>query len=96
MHPQQFVRHLIAQGRSDAIASLVREYSDRLYSKATPEHRDAYAFANAFLIGVLSQLRELRPGDSIEDHKLLSVWMDLGAFGVDREDIFTFLEKEQA
>ena len=95
MHPQPFVAKLLAEGRIDSIAQIVRESSDRLYAKKSSDHQEAYAFVNAFLIAVLSQLGSLAPGQSLDDDKVLSVWADLGLFGIDREDIRAFLEDEE-
>jgi hypothetical protein len=93
MHPQPFVAKLVSEGKTDTIVQMVRQYSDRLNAKKSFENQEAYAFANAFLIGVLSQLGNLEPGQSLDDDKLLSVWADLGLFGIDREDIRAFLDK---
>jgi hypothetical protein len=93
MHPQPFVAKLVSEGKTDALVQIVREYSDRLNAKKSVEHQEAYAFANAFLIGVLSQLGNLEPGQSLDDDKLLSVWADLGLFGIEREVVRAFLVK---
>lgn len=96
MHPQPFVAKLVAEGRVDSIAQMVRGYSDRLCAKKSSDHQEAHAFANVFLIGVLGQLESLKPGQSLDDDMLLSVWMDLGLFGIDRESIRMFLENEDS
>ena len=94
MHPQPFVAKLVAEGKAETIAQMVRAFSDRLYVKKCSGHEQAYAFSNAFLIGVVSQLRSLNPGQSLDDDNLLCVWKDLGLFGIDRDDINAYLGKD--
>ncbi|HEY3967106.1 MAG TPA: hypothetical protein VGM05_21280 [Planctomycetaceae bacterium] len=85
MHPAEFVASMIVKGRVAEVVAMIDRFSDKL--SKTGEHAKAYNFAWLFLLSVKSQLRVLRPNQELHDDDLLSVWAELGYFGIDRDEI---------
>jgi hypothetical protein len=87
MHPQEFVASMVATGRIEELVQMLNGFIAKLRGSKTSEHATVYFFATAFLISVQGQLRLLEPGKILDDDRVLSVWKELGLFGIDRDEI---------
>lgn len=86
MHPADFVRTMIAEGRTKEVVEVIDGFRRRLRQSKTPEHATVYNFANNFLVSVAGQLLLLGPGQDLHEDRLLTVWAELAYFGIDRSD----------
>ena len=95
MHPPEFVRKMVASGRTSELADMVNEAARNHYKLKSSGHEKAYNFVNMFMTAVIGQLRVLEPGQTIDDDQVLRVWRaDLGLWGVDREEIQRCVERD--
>lgn len=87
IHPQSFVNEMVLSNRTDVVIDVANRFAKELSSRKTAEHKEVYNFANAFLVSVLGQLELVKSGESFEDDPVLTVWRELGLFGIEREEI---------
>lgn len=87
MHPIEFVTSRIAVGKVDEVIELIHKFCDKLPQSKMCENAYVYRFANNFLISVAGQLRLLETNQDLNDDKLLSVWAELGFFGIERDQL---------
>jgi len=85
MYPIDFVAAMIEEGRNEDVVQMLKDFSDKLHETKTQEHRPAYNFAMKFLISVMGELRHVTDWNSLLDNRILSVWKELGFFGIDWE-----------
>lgn len=85
MHPIEFVTAKIAAGKVDDVIEMIHGFCDKLRQSTTRENSHVYSFANNFLISVAGQLRVLKTNQELDEDKLLSVWSELGFFGIERD-----------
>lgn len=95
MHPAKFVHKMISEGNAGQVIAIIEQFKETQWSLKTAEHKTAYNFVNLFLLSVCSQLYYLTPGQSISDDEVLSVWAQLGYFGLDRSAIEDYLQSEE-
>jgi hypothetical protein len=92
MHPPEFVRKMISEGNAEQVIAIIGQFMETQRCLRTDEHRKVYRFVHVFLVAVRSQLRDLTPGQSISDDEVLSVWAQLGYFGLERSAIEDYLQ----
>ncbi len=87
MHPADFVRDRIQEGKTDEILTLLHQFKTDLESATASGPPKVFAFLNLFLTSVAGQLRQLSPEQDLHDDSLLAVWAELGYFGIERKHI---------
>jgi hypothetical protein len=87
MHPIDFVTRKIAEGNANEIIELLHGFCDRLLESKNRDNAYVYNFANNFLISVTGQLRLLSQDQKLGDDRMLSVWGELGFFGIERDQL---------
>jgi hypothetical protein len=87
IHPAAYVFALITQGNTNELISMLREFRNRLDNSKSSDHADVYRFSHAFLTSVIGQLHNLKPGQDLHSDPMLSVWAELGYYGILRENI---------
>lgn len=87
MHPADFVRDRIQEGKTGEILTLIHQFKTDLESGTTNGLPKVYAFVNLFLTSVAGQLRQLSPDQNLHDDSLLAVWAELGYFGIERKHL---------
>jgi len=86
MHPHEFVRMMIRSGRKEELVGMIGNFALTLFARKNEEHAAVYNFADAFLVSLMGQLLA-HEGDDLDDDHFFSVWMSLGFFGIDRDEI---------
>jgi hypothetical protein len=93
MHPADFVRDRIQEGKTDEIVTLIHHFKTELDNARAKGPPKLYAFVNLFLTSVAGQLRQLSPDQNLHDDSLLAVWAELGYFGIERKHLPEDLEE---
>ena len=85
LHPADFVRSRIQEHKINEIIDLIRQFQAELDTMWPNDDSRVCNFANLFLLSVVGQLRQLGPEQVLHDDGLLTVWAELGYFGIERD-----------
>ena len=99
MNQRELVNQLIATGKVDELIKIINDYSSKLFEqhKKNPNANPAvYTLAHSVLLSVMQELRELKPGQAVEDSVFLKVWREqLAHFGIGIDVLAEWMEKKK-